>query len=97
VQFLRQTPASAVLSGPSSPSAKLSTVTTTQTSQRENNDRIPFTLTFHPDNHAVKSITLKKFKLFQNDPDTGRIFSQPLHKQSTESRKSLEEKNYFSN
>ena len=31
-----------------------------QTSQRDNNDRIPFTLTFHPHNHAVKSITLKK-------------------------------------
>ena len=29
-----------------------------QTSQREKNDRIPFTLTFHPHNHAVKSIIL---------------------------------------
>ena len=34
--------------------------------------------TFHPHNHhAVKSIILKNFKLIQNDPDTGRIFSQP--------------------
>ena len=50
-----------------------------QTSQKENNtsNRIPFTLTFHPHNHAVKSISLKNFKLLQNDPDTGRIFSQP--------------------
>ena len=48
-----------------------------QTSQRDNDDRIPFTLTFHPHNHAVKSIILKNFKLLQNDPDTGRIFSQP--------------------
>jgi len=40
-----------------------------QTSQKEN--------TFHPHNHAVKSIILKNFKLVQNDPDTGRIFSQP--------------------
>ena len=48
-----------------------------QTSQRENNVRIPFTLTFHPHNHAVKSIILKNFKLPQNDPDTDRIFSQP--------------------
>ena len=48
-----------------------------QTSQKENNNRIPFTLTFHPHNHAVKSIILKNFKLLQNDPDTGRIFSQP--------------------
>ena len=44
-----------------------------QTSQKENNNRIPFTLTFH----AVKSIILKNFKLLQNEPDTGRIFSQP--------------------
>ena len=28
-------------------------------------------------NHAVKSIILKNFKLLQNYPDTGRIFSQP--------------------
>ena len=50
-----------------------------QTSQNENNtcNRIPFTLTFHPHNYAVKSISLKNFKLLQNDPDTGRIFSQP--------------------
>ena len=48
-----------------------------QTSQKENNNRIPFTLTFHPHNHAVKSTILKNFKLLQNDPDTGRIFSQP--------------------
>ena len=41
-----------------------------QTSQRENNNRIPFTLTFHPHNHAVKSMILKNFKLLQNDPDT---------------------------
>ena len=37
----------------------------------------PFTLTFHPHNHAVKSTILKNFKLLQNDPDTGGIFSQP--------------------
>ena len=43
----------------------------------ESNNRNPFTLTFHPHNHAVKSIILKNFKLLQNDPDTARIFSQP--------------------
>ena len=32
---------------------------------------------FHPHNHAVKSIILSNFKLLQNDPETGRIFSQP--------------------
>ena len=47
-----------------------------QTSLKENNDRIPFALTFHPHNHAVKFIILKTFELLQNDPDTGRIFSK---------------------
>jgi len=47
-----------------------------QTSQKENSDRIPVTLTFHPHNHAVKSIILKNLKLIQNDPDSVRIFSQ---------------------
>ena len=46
-----------------------------QTPQKENTDRIPFTLTFHPHNHAVKSPILKNFKLLQNDSET--IFSQP--------------------
>ena len=40
-----------------------------QMSQKENSNRIPFTHTFHPHNHAVKSIILKKL--------TGRIFFQP--------------------
>ena len=37
----------------------------------------PFPLTFHPHNHSVKTIILKNFKLLQNDPETGTIFSQP--------------------
>ena len=45
--------------------------------KKDKNDRISFTLTFHPHNHAVKSIILNNFKLLQNDPETGRIFSQP--------------------
>ena len=36
-----------------------------QTSQRDKNDRIPFTLTFHPHNHAVKSVILNNFKLLK--------------------------------
>ena len=48
-----------------------------QTSQKEKNDRIPFTLTFHPHNNPVKAIILNNFKLLQNDPETGAIFSQP--------------------
>ena len=43
----------------------------------ENTGRIPFTLTFHPHSHAVKSIILKNFKLPQNDSETGTIFSHP--------------------
>ena len=48
-----------------------------QTSQKEKNDRIPFTLTFHPRNNPVKAIILNNFKILQNDPETGEIFSQP--------------------
>jgi len=48
-----------------------------QTSQKEHSNCIPFTLMFHPHNHSVKSIILKNFKLLQNDPETGTIFSQP--------------------
>ena len=48
-----------------------------QAAEKENTSRIPFTLTFHPHNHAVKSIILNlKFKLLQNDSETGAIFSQ---------------------
>ena len=42
-----------------------------QTDERENINRIPFILTFHPHNHALKSIV-------QNDSETGTIFPQ-LH------------------
>ena len=38
---------------------------------------IPFTLTFHPHNNPVKAIILTNFKVLQNDPETGAIFSQP--------------------
>ena len=44
-----------------------------------------FTLTFHPHNHAVKSIIFKNFKLLQNDSKTDAILSQPhlLHSNVT--------------
>ena len=48
-----------------------------QTSQKEKNDKIPFTLTFHPHNNPVKAIILNNFKILQNDPETSAIFSQP--------------------
>ena len=35
-------------------------------------------LTFHPHNNTVKAIILNNFKILQNDPETGAIFSQPL-------------------
>ena len=34
-----------------------------QTAEKENTDRIPFTHTFHPQNHEDKFIILKSFKL----------------------------------
>ena len=49
-----------------------------QTPQKEKNYRIPFTLKFHPHNNQVKAIILNNFKILQNDPETGAIFSQPL-------------------
>ena len=49
-----------------------------QTAEKENTDRIPFTLTFYPHNHAVKSIILKNFTLLQNDSETGTILQPPL-------------------
>ena len=36
-----------------------------QTSQKENNDIIPFTLTLYPYNHAVKSVILKTLNYFK--------------------------------
>ena len=64
-------------SRPSSSPTILSTVSTTNVTKRQEPDRIPFTLTFYPHNHAVKIVILNNFKLLQNDPETGRIFSQP--------------------
>ena len=69
-------PASVVQAG-HHPAQQIDRQSALQTSQKENDNRIPFTITFHLHNHAVKSIILKNLKLPQNDPDTGRIFSQP--------------------
>ena len=48
-----------------------------QTSQKEENVRIPLTLTYHQYIPAAKNIILKNSKLLQNDNEKGRIFSQP--------------------
>ena len=65
-------------SGPSARPKKIDRQSAVKTSQRINNDGIPFTLAFHPRNHVVKFIFLKNLKLFQNHPDTGRTSSRPL-------------------
>jgi len=45
-----------------------------QTTQKEKNDeRIPFTLTFHPHGLTAKNIILKNFKLLKNDKETAKI------------------------
>ena len=48
-----------------------------QTAEKGNTDRLPFTLTFHPHNHAVKYIIFKNFEVLKNDSETGTIFLQP--------------------
>ena len=48
-----------------------------QTSQNDETDRIPFTLTQHPQNLAIKNVILKNFKILRNDPETKHIFSLP--------------------
>ena len=51
--------------------------TALKTSQNEETDRIPFTLTYHPQNLAIKNVILKNFKILRNDPETKHIFSLP--------------------
>ena len=40
-------------------------------------ERIPFTLTYHPNNLQVINIILRNFKLLQTDPETMPIFKEP--------------------
>ena len=40
-------------------------------------DRISFTLTYHPQNLAIKNVILKSFKILRNVPETKNIFSLP--------------------
>ena len=51
--------------------------TALQTSQNKETDRIPFTLTYHPQNLAIKNVILKNFKILRNDPETKPMFSLP--------------------
>ena len=51
--------------------------TALETLQNEETDRIPFTLTYHPQNLAIKNVILKNFNILRNDPETKHIFSLP--------------------
>ena len=49
-----------------------------QTSEKEITDRIPFTLTFHPHNHAAKSIIFKTLNYSKRSRDCYYLFANPL-------------------
>ena len=51
--------------------------TALQTSKNGETDRIPFTLTYHPQNLAIKNVILKNFTILRNDPETQQMFSLP--------------------
>ena len=53
--------------------------TALQTSQNEETNRIPFTLTYQPQNLAVKNVIFKTFNILCNDPETKHIFPVPPH------------------
>ena len=46
-------------------------------SESKSEDRIPLTITYHPNNLRVKDVIFKNFKLLQSDPDTATIFEKP--------------------
>ena len=58
--------------GPSPRSTNRSTVSTTNVTKRKKCQN-----SIHPHNNPVKVIILNNFKILQNDPETGAIFSQP--------------------
>ena len=51
--------------------------TTLQTSQNDETDRIPATLTYHAQNHAIKNVILNYSKRLRNYPETKHIFILP--------------------
>ena len=51
--------------------------TALQTSQNEETNRMTWTLTYHPQNLAVKNVILKNFKILRNDPETKPKFPLP--------------------
>ena len=46
-------------------------------SASDNEERIHFTLTFHPNNLAARNVVLRNFKILQSDPETAPIFPNP--------------------
>ena len=50
---------------------------TLEPSASDNEERIPFTLTFHPNNLAARNVVLRNFKILQPDPETAPIFPNP--------------------
>ena len=55
----------------------ISRETALKTSESKSEDRIPLTITYHPNNLRVRDIILKNFKLLQSDADTATIFEKP--------------------
>ena len=47
-----------------------------QPSASNNEERIPFTLTFYPNNLAARNV-VRNFKILQSDPETAPIFPNP--------------------
>ena len=60
--------------------------TALQTSQSEETSRIPFTLSYHQQNLAVKNVILKNFKILRYDPETKQTFTLPPLLHSNASR-----------
>ena len=46
-------------------------------SASNNEERIPFTLTFHPNNLAARNVVPRNFKILQSNPETAPIFPNP--------------------
>ena len=74
-----------------------------QTAEKENTDRIPFILEFHPHNHAVKSRNdkdeskpvVRHFNLPNHSKQHMAVCGLSLHLGSSESRSTLEQKFIF--
>ena len=74
-----------------------------QTAEKENTDRIPFILEFHPHNHAVKSRNdedeskpvVRHFNLPNHSKQHMAVCGLSLHVGSSESRSTLEQKFIF--